>query len=129
MFGHLFRVAQSIIRERKKAKTRSPHWGKLRDSFIKTHPTCAACGQKKLLQLHHIVPFHFDPKLELEPTNLIVLCMGKLECHLVIGHGGDYKDYNPMVVKHAELCVLKPLERKVIESMAKSGKIEANPAA
>jgi hypothetical protein len=82
-----------------------------------------------MLQVHHILPFHLNPQLELDPSNLITLCMGKLECHLIIGHGGDYKDYNPSVVKHAELCRLKPLERKVIESMAKSGKTEANPTA
>ena len=33
---------------------------------------------------------------ELDLNNLITLCMDK-ECHLKVGHGNDFKDYNPDV--------------------------------
>lgn len=43
------------------------------------------------------------PEKELDENNLIPLCEGKktINCHLIIGHGGDYRDYNPYVKKSA----------------------------
>jgi 5-methylcytosine-specific restriction endonuclease McrA len=46
-------------------------------------------------QVHHKVPFHDRPELELDPTNLVTLCGPKhRNHHLDIGHLGDYKCYN-----------------------------------
>ena len=80
---------------------RSTHWPTVEKHFLETHPTCAACGGKERLNVHHCVPFHLDSSLELDVNNLITLCMGEKECHLKIGHGGSFKQYVPEVRKYA----------------------------
>ena len=54
------------------------------------------------------MPFHLDPALELDPTNLITLCMDEKECHLHIGHGGSFKQYNPEVRRMAAEALAHP---------------------
>lgn len=50
------------------------------------------------LNVHHKVPFHIAPELELEESNLITLCMSEdRHCHLLIGHGDSFKAYVPDV--------------------------------
>ena len=88
-------IVKTVWREFKKNR-RSPAWRKVRAEHIERHNECAACGSKWLLQVHHIVPFHEDPALELDPDNLITLCAAT--CHLAIGHGGDFKFFNRAVV-------------------------------
>lgn len=78
---------------------RSPKWDKVEEDFKAAHPKCECCGTKQRLQVHHIKPFHVEPSLELDETNLITLCMSDNECHLRVGHGGDFKSYNPNVVQ------------------------------
>ena len=82
---------------------RSSKWRGLRKKFIQGK-TCAVCEGKTKLEVHHIIPFSLDPTKELDETNLIVLCEGRahLTCHLIVGHGGNYRDYNPDCVKDAE---------------------------
>lgn len=82
---------------RKIGEKRSPRWPALEKAFLKTNSVCAACGSNKHLNVHHKQPFHIDPALELDVTNLITLCMNK-DCHLLLGHGDDFKAYNPDVV-------------------------------
>ena len=48
------------------------------------------------------------PQLELDPNNLITLCMGKLECHLQLGHLGNFKFYNPNIRKDAAIVLAHP---------------------
>ena len=84
---HQYRVVKAIIREKSKSKKRSPQWDNVRDEHVLNNPTCAACGSIKRIQVHHIQPYHLYPELELEPTNLITLCMDVEECHLLLGHG------------------------------------------
>ena len=63
---------------------------------------CACCGCTTGLQTHHIKPFHLFPELEMDPANWLALCgPTELNCHLRIGHLGNFKWYNPRVV---ELC-------------------------
>ena len=100
MLLRLIKIAQGALRERAKAKDRSPHWPALRARYLKASPTCAACGSKRLMQVHHVAPYHLHPNLELEPTNLIGLCQWRLH-HLDIGHGGNFQGYNPTVVDDA----------------------------
>ncbi len=95
---HAIKYGKSVIREKIKEKTRSPEWRKVRDSFLENNDSCAACGSKKDLQVHHIKPFHLQPELELDEANLITLCMDQFDCHLNIGHGDNFKAYNPNVV-------------------------------
>ncbi len=75
------------------------------------------------MNVHHMKPFHLDPPLELDPTNLISLCMGKFECHIRIGHGDDFKAYNPSVQVDAALCLRNPGSRADIEAKAKAKRL------
>jgi 5-methylcytosine-specific restriction endonuclease McrA len=87
----------ALAREAVKRHTRSPHWRAVELEFRRQHPTCAACGTKHLLAVHHVFPFSQYPQLELETANLIALCMGPRECHLVVGHKGNWRAWNPSV--------------------------------
>lgn len=55
-----------------------------------------ACGSCKKPEVHHIVPVHLNPDLELDPENLITLC--DKYCHFIFGHLMDYKSWNVDVV-------------------------------
>ena len=78
---------------------RSPHWSAVRDHFVALHPNCAACGATQDLNVHHIIPFAVDPRLELDTSNLIVLCR---EHHFVIGHHRNWKFSNVHCVEEVE---------------------------
>ena len=79
---------------------RSPHWPAVQHAHLKVEPACAVCGGGLNLNVHHKKPFHLFPELELDPTNLITLCMdGDKDCHIKLGHGGNFKAYNPNVVE------------------------------
>jgi 5-methylcytosine-specific restriction endonuclease McrA len=82
---------------------RSDEWEKLKRQFKKMHPKCAVCGTTKQLEVHHIKPVHIFPELELELTNLLMLCEGDTNCHLMFGHLKNYKKYNSTVVADAIL--------------------------
>jgi hypothetical protein len=82
---------------------------------LKAHPACAACGlmrpsilhplarRRTILNVHHIKPFHLFPALELDETNLITLCRSGEDHHLMVGHLGDWSNWNPNVVRDAAL--------------------------
>lgn len=75
---------------------RSSQWGKLQKHIVTVNPLCEGCGATDHLQVHHKKPFHLHPELELDPSNLVVLCMKPgQECHLYLGHGDSWKAYNP----------------------------------
>jgi len=93
---HHTNLVRHVLRDTGLTK-RSPHWPTVEKHFREVHPTCAACGGTERLNVHHIIPFHVNAALELDPNNLITLCMGKLECHLKIGHMDDFKRSNPNV--------------------------------
>lgn len=86
---------------------RSPQWPELRRQWLKDHPTCAACGKRTNLEVHHKVPVHVSRSQELEANNLITLCENSKEgeadkhCHFVIGHLGNWYAYNRNVDKNA----------------------------
>jgi hypothetical protein len=99
---------------------RSPKWPHVEKLHLKLEPSCAACGSTKKLNVHHKKPFHLFPELELDMHNLITLCMDK-ECHIKIGHGGDFKDYNPIVAEDAAKVLANQslFESVVVEAKAK----------
>lgn len=121
--AHGAKVLRGRLRERKKERERSPRWASVRDAFVEKNPVCAACGGVTELQVHHRKPFHEFPDLELEEANLIVLCMGPYECHLRVGHGGDYKFYNPNVGGDAAWVRLEPTSRADVEGRAKTARL------
>jgi 5-methylcytosine-specific restriction enzyme A len=96
-------VGLGVEAAKTQGKPRSPHWPAVRKAHILAHPTCAACGAREKVEVHHIQPFHLFPERELDPANLITLCESSTRaCHLCIGHGGDYaRYYNSQVVTDA----------------------------
>jgi len=83
---------------------RSSKWSSVRKAHLEEHPTCAVCGGTKKLEVHHIIPFHENPSLELDPHNLITLCESASKgilCHMFIGHLGNYRTVNPSAVADA----------------------------
>lgn len=111
--------------EKKHHHLRSKDWPKVRNEFLKGK-TCAVCGRKDKIEAHHVVPFQIDPSRELDPKNLLALCEGKktINCHLIIGHGGDYKDVNPYSVQTAKLVKWLLLNKQYIKGTpAKDGKV------
>jgi hypothetical protein len=98
---------------------RSPKWPHVEKLHLKLEPTCACCGSTKKLNVHHKKPFHLFPELELDLNNLITLCMDK-ECHLKVGHGGNFKDYNPSVAEDAaKVLTNQTLFESVVEEALK----------
>jgi 5-methylcytosine-specific restriction endonuclease McrA len=91
-------------------KKRSSKWPALRKAFIKTWPQCAVCRSTAKLEVHHIIPFHIEPSLELLESNLITLCENQkngVNCHLLFGHLGNYKSYNKNVKKDCHAWLVK----------------------
>lgn len=83
-----------------KGARRSPKWRDVSAEHLKKFPRCYVCKRTTKLKVHHVVPFHYDRDLELEPGNLLTLCESKkngCNCHLLVGHGGDYREFNPNV--------------------------------
>lgn len=119
ILSHIVKVTHGVVRERAKNKKRSPEWREVRKAFLKDHPDCAACGGHILLQVHHKKPFHRAPELELDPDNLITLCMGRL-CHIDIGHGNSFTHYNPYVEKHAKAVRENPSTRVAVIVLAEA---------
>ena len=94
-------------------KTRSSLWRNVRKNHLLKEPTCQWCHGTKNLEVHHIMPYHEFPELELLEENLITLCDISLwnrmlnaiglgapagdQDHLNKGHLGSYKKYNPEI--------------------------------
>lgn len=102
-------------REKRQGVKRSDGWPEARKEHLVSFPVCVVCGSKKNLQVHHIHPFHLYPELELNPDNLITLCEDDgngCDCHLFIGHLGNFRTYNPDVKEDAEIWNQKIKNRK-----------------
>lgn len=91
-----------------KGAKRNKDWRKLRKKFRQTNDVCAVCGTKKKLEVHHVIPFHVAPELELDMGNLITLCdgggrRGSKSCHLLFGHLGNWQNANTRVKEDATI--------------------------
>ena len=88
-------------------KPRSPKWDSVRKNHLKKNAVCEICGGSLNLNVHHILPFHIRPELELEESNLITLCekshIAGMNCHFIFGHFGRWTDYNPKVREISKL--------------------------
>ena len=97
---------------------RSPHWRDVRKNHLTYYSECACCGGTDNLEVHHIVPFSIAPTLELDPENLLTLCSSKkygVHCHLLIGHCGWYRDWNPFSVLEAKLWNIRLTKRDQLD--------------
>jgi 5-methylcytosine-specific restriction enzyme A len=89
--------------------TRSPKWINVRKEHLKNYPLCAACGKDSKLEVHHKIPVHISPELELDPSNLITLCADP--CHIIFGHLMNFKSYNKNVVEDSAVYLYKVKNR------------------
>ena len=98
------KIIQRITNKDDAGNKRSSQWPKVRKAWLENHPTCAVCGGTSKIEVHHIIPFHLHPDLELVDSNFISLCEGAKGCnhHLLFGHFMNFKNYNPDVRKDAE---------------------------
>ena len=87
---------------------RSSKWEKTRSDFVAEHNQCSCCKTKKVLQVHHIEPFHNHPEKELDVNNLITLCA---TCHFVFGHLKNWRSYNPNVLEDVKVFRKKMEDR------------------
>lgn len=109
--------------EKPHEEARSPHWPAARRAHLAQHPACEVCGHDgERVNVHHIKPFHLYPELELVDSNLITLCEDEryVNCHLFVGHLGNFHGWNPLVRTDAELW-----KRKLAENKARIEKAEA----
>jgi 5-methylcytosine-specific restriction protein A len=93
---------------------RSSRWPTVRKKHLLNNPVCAVCNGSKKLEVHHKQPFHKRPELELESSNLITLCEDwsyGLNCHLLIGHLGNYRDINNNVDNDVSVWHQKLIKR------------------
>jgi 5-methylcytosine-specific restriction endonuclease McrA len=119
--GLILQPRVGILKLIDEQKERSSKWPALRKHFLEAHPYCAYCGARENLQVHHIRPFHLDPTLELDPTNLIVLCETPgIDHHLHIGHLGNFRSEGNPNVK--EDCAKHEAEMKAAGTWPKDAK-------
>ena len=98
-----------------KSGKRSSKWRKVRKIHLKKQPRCAVCNGKKKIEVHHVIPFHVAPWLELDSGNLITLCERKkygIQCHLLVGHLGNYRRVNEFCKEDAAIWRNKLMEGK-----------------
>lgn len=88
---------------------RSSQWTKVRKQHLEENPSCAACGKRVKLEVHHKKPVHIHPELELDPSNLITLCADP--CHIIFGHFMDWKSWNINVEKECKVYYNKLIKR------------------
>jgi hypothetical protein len=123
LIKHAYNVLRSKSRDIGISAKRSSHWPKVQKDFLSKNPACAICGSTKKLNVHHCMPFHIDKNLELDPNNLITLCMDKMECHLMIGHGDSFRAYCPDIRKYAEQINKKEKTFEELCKIAKNSRI------
>ena len=93
----MFNWLKNLFVDKTFGAVRSSQWGTVRNIFLTRNPACAICGSKKNLVVHHKKPFYLFPELELSSDNLVTLCEGNMNCHLVFGHLGWWRKYNPEI--------------------------------
>jgi 5-methylcytosine-specific restriction protein A len=99
----------AIIKDKLKGKVkageeRSPLWAGVRNKYLEENPKCAVCERTEKTNVHHIKPFHLHPELELVPSNLMTLCENQkngINCHLFVGHLGNFRNINPNSIQDA----------------------------
>ena len=121
MIKHLINRVKHAVRDHITGGKRSSKWGEVKKQHLKEYPTCASCGTSNKLEVHHIKPFHLHPDLELEQSNLITLCM-ESDCHLLVGHGDNFKAYNPNVVDNANIVLQSSTKASTLQQIAAQAK-------
>lgn len=118
-----YNLLRSKVRDVGIKAKRSSHWPTVQKHFLAKHPVCAICNSITNLNVHHKKPFHLHPELELDESNLITLCMSEMACHLMIGHGDNFKAYNPEVVVDVDILHKDIYKFRVVAAKAKTTRV------
>lgn len=86
---------------------RSSKWSKVRAEHLKREPACRVCGRRDDLEVHHILPVHLRPDLELAESNLLTLCEAPVNHHFEWGHLGRWASYNNSVLDDVDVWFAK----------------------
>lgn len=111
--GSVFEYAQFAVRNPSHV---TRHWRsqwatrKALLAYRKANPVCEATGNTSSLQVHHVLPVSIFPELAADPSNFITLCK---QAHFAVGHGGNWKDFNPHVREMSAM-----LRAQVVETQA-----------
>ncbi len=74
------------------ASPRHPKWPAAARRFLKRNPLCMFCGGTKEVVVHHAIPFHIRPDLEMDESLWRPCCeLAGVNCHLQIAHLGDWR--------------------------------------
>lgn len=119
MLGRLKQLLLGKLADGKPAACRSPRWPAFRRAHLLGHPTCAACGGRDKLEVHHILPVHVDAAMhggialhELDEGNVLTLCeAAPVNCHLLYGHLRNWSSWNVNVVRDTAAWLAKILGR------------------
>ena len=79
--------------------------------YLAAHPVCQFCrkpGGK--VEVHHVIPVSVDPTRAADMTNMVTLHR-KPDCHMVVGHLGNFRDYNRNVVHVCTVMADEPIRR------------------
>lgn len=71
--------------------------------YKQKNPCCEYCGRRKMVDVHHIQSVKDRPDLAGVSSNFLSLCR-KPQCHLIVGHFGNWKTINP---NSRQICQLK----------------------
>ena len=122
LLAHGINLVRSSLRDVGISTKRSGKWPTVEKHFLEEHPICEACGSNERLNVHHIRSFHEFPEDELNTYNLITLCMSMQECHLQLGHIGNFRLINPDVVSDCARIRANPEQEDQIIKEAKARK-------
>lgn len=103
---------------------RSPKWRGVAKKHLLEYPRCFLCGAITWLNVHHVIPYHVNPELELVTTNLVTLCETPgLNCHFGCGHLGDWHNWWPAVKRARKpfLRLRNAMRLHLEEAQAESG--------
>lgn len=102
--------------KQKSGIARSTKWPAVRRRILKG-AQCAACGSQDKLRAHHVESVTDAPHRELDETNIIVLCESGIDynCHLMIGHNGEWQQSNPFARQDAEARQRELSDRPSVE--------------
>lgn len=120
---YIISFLQRILNEKEKTLgvARSGHWSTFKKEHEKLVPkVCAGCGKSNVnIELHHIKPFREHPEDECKHNNVVWLCEDDSDaCHFYLGHGKDFRGWNPYVIEDAALFLSR------VESSKKLSKSE-----
>lgn len=74
---------QRAFEARGKRASYGGSWSRLSLKLRQNSPLCQRCGINPSEQVHHVVPVRADPRLKLDPRNVLVVCRA---CHEELDH-------------------------------------------